>query len=285
MNDKLIRCYENFKPNIIILGHADNVYNATLEYFKSKDKYLKISQWFLDPVSIKGPDYKKNRDRITSKSEICDFNYLTTSPVALDFNLKNAHFIPNPCDEAFETLNNYKNDCHSDLFFAMSHGVHRGSLKSGKIDHREIFINKLIKITKNVSFELFGMNNKQPVWGDQFVKKISNSKMGLNLSRGEPVMHYSSDRIAQLIGNGLLTFIDRKTNYDDFFTNKEMIFYNNLNDLSEKIQRYKKNKKERNKIARNGKIKYFKYFNSNIVSQYIINKTFEFKTEKTFWEK
>ena len=40
-----------------------------------------------------------------------------------------------------------------------------------------------------------------------------------------------------------------------------------------------------NKIARNGKLKYFKYFNSNIVSQYIINKTFEFKTEKTFWEK
>ena len=285
LNDKLIRCYENFKPNIIILGHADNVYNSTLEYFKSKDKYLKISQWFLDPVSIKGPDYKKNRDRITSKSEICDFNYLTTSPVALDFNLKNAHFIPNPCDEAFETLNNYKNDCHSDLFFAMSHGVHRGNLKSGKIDNREIFINKLIKITKNVIFDLYGMSNKQPVWGDEFVKKISNSKMGLNLSRGEPVMYYSSDRITQLMGNGLLTFIDKKTNYDDFFTNKEMIFYNSLNDLSEKIQKYKKNTKERNKIARNGKLKYFKYFNSNIVSQYIINKTFEFKTEKTFWEK
>ena len=38
-------------------------------------------------------------------------------------------------------------------------------------------------------------------------------------------------------------------------------------------------------IAKNGKKKYFKYFNSNVVSQFIINKTFEFKTTKTYWEK
>ena len=56
LNYKLIKCYENFKPNIVILGHADNVYNETLDYFKSNDKYLKIAQWFLDPLIIKGPD-------------------------------------------------------------------------------------------------------------------------------------------------------------------------------------------------------------------------------------
>lgn len=285
LNEKLIKCYENFKPNIIILGHADNVSNETLEYLKNKDKYLKLAQWFLDPVSKKGPDYKKNRDRIISKSNLCNLNFLTTSPDALDFTLKNSQFIPNPCDEAFETLNNYNNNCKSDLFFAMSHGVHRGHLKSGKIDDREIFINKLIKMNENIIFDLYGMNNIQPVWGDQFISKISNSKMGLNLSRGEPIKHYSSDRLAQLIGNGLLTFMDKKTCYDDFFSEKEMIFYNNLNDLTEKIQKYKKNNHEREKIAKNGKKKYYKYFNSNIVSQFIINKTFEFKTAKTYWEK
>jgi glycosyltransferase involved in cell wall biosynthesis len=285
LNEKLIKCYENFKPNLIVLGHADNVYNETLERLKNKDKYLKIAQWFLDPVSKMGPDYQRNKDRITKKSYICDFNFLTTSPSALDFNLKNAQFIPNPCDEAFEILSNYNNNCKSDLFFAMSHGVHRGNLKSGKVDDRENFIKKLITMNKNIIFDLYGMDNKQPVWGDQFVNKISNSKMGLNLSRGEPIKHYSSDRIAQLIGNGLLTFIDKKTCYDDFFSNKEMIFYKNLSDLTEKIQKYKKNKKEREKIAMNGKRKYFKYFNSNIVSQYIVNKVFEIKTEKTFWEK
>ena len=52
--------------------------------------------------------------------------------------------------------------------------------------------------------------------GDEFLEKISQSKMGLNLSRGKPVKYYSSDRIAQLMGNGLLTFIDKKTHYSDF---------------------------------------------------------------------
>ena len=193
--------------NIIILGHADNVSNETLEYLKNKDKYLKIAQWFLDPVSKKGPDYIKNRNRIISKSNLCDLNFLTTSPAALDFNLKNSKFIPNPCDEAFETLNNYNNDCRSDLFFALSHGVHRGNLKSGKIDDREIFINKLIKMNKNIIFDLYGMNNKQPVWGDQFINKISNSESRVFISgprtsrSGEETVpfYHSGDRKTQRI--------------------------------------------------------------------------------------
>ena len=93
----------------------------------------------------------------------------------------------------------------------MSHGVHRGQLKKGKNDDREIFINKLINKNKDIKFDVYGMNNVQPIWGDQFIKKISNSFMGLNLSRGKPIKYYSSDRIAQLIGNGLLTLIDEKT--------------------------------------------------------------------------
>ena len=67
----------------------------------------------------------------------------------------------------------------------MSHGVHRGKLKSGKGDNREIFINKLIKKNKKlIIFDVFGMNNVQPIWADQFLKKFLNSYMGLNLSRG-----------------------------------------------------------------------------------------------------
>ena len=99
--------------------------------------------------------------------------------------------------------------------------------------------------------------------------------MGLNLSRGEPIKYYSSDRIVQIIGNGLVTLIDEKTEYSDFFTNKEMVFYKNINDLSEKILRIANDEKLRKLIGKNGKKKYFKYFNSNLVSDFIVNKTFD----------
>ena len=57
----------------------------------------------------------------------------------------------------------------------MSHGVHRGQLKSGKGDDRENFINKLINLNKDIKFDVYGMNNVQPIWADQFIKKIANS--------------------------------------------------------------------------------------------------------------
>ena len=61
------------------------------------------------------------------------------------------------------------------------------------------------------------MYNSQPIWADNFLNKVSNSYMGLNLSRGKPIKYYSSDRLAQLMGNGLLTFIDKKTSLKIFF--------------------------------------------------------------------
>ena len=113
-------------------------------------------------------------------------------------------------------------------------------------------------------------------------KIVSNSSMGLNLSRGKPVKYYSSDRIAQLMGNGLLTFIDEKTHYNDFFSNKEIVTYKNLTDLNHLLQKYKKDKKQRKLIAKNGKIKYMKYFNSNIISKYIVEKTMDNKISKDY---
>ena len=48
--------YKNFQPDLVVLGHADNVTNETLDEIK-KDKTL-MCQWFLDPVGKYGPDYK-----------------------------------------------------------------------------------------------------------------------------------------------------------------------------------------------------------------------------------
>ena len=110
--------------------------------------------------------------------------------------------------------------------------------------------------------------------------------MGLNLSRGSPIKYYSSDRITQITGNGLVTLIDEKTGYRDFFNDSEMVFYNNISDLIEKISKISKDEKIRKQIGKNGKIKYLKYFNSNIVANYIINRTLDINTkQKVFWEK
>ncbi len=284
LQKSIINNYNNFKPDLVVLGHADNVSGETIEYMK-RDQTL-ISQWFLDPVGRFGPDYKNNKSRVLHKSNIIDKTFLTTDPNSLDFKIKNSLYLPNPCDESFEVLNNYTRDCDNDLFFAMSHGVHRGELKKGKKDDREIFIKRLIEMNKSISFDIYGMIDSQPIWADNFLNKVANSSMGLNLSRGKPIKYYSSDRISQLMGNGLLTFVDRNTHLNDFFSEKEIIFYKNIEDLSYKLNKYKKDKAQRSLIAKNGKKKYFKYLNSTIVADYIIKRTLDVKSSGSFiWEK
>ena len=284
LNDKLRKTCYNFKPDMIVLGHADLISPETLGELKDDYPNLKISQWFLDPLNKKGPDYERNKMRILDKTNFIEANFLTTSPDSVNFlpETVNNYFIPNPCDTSFETLDNFKKDCNMDVFFALSHGVHRGVLKSGKFDDRATFINKLIDITQNVKFDVYGIKYVQPIWADHYFKIIANSKMGLNLSRGEPIKYYSSDRITQIVGNGLVALIDERTRYNDFFEKDEMIFYKNINDLSEKILRISKDEKLRKSIARKGKLKYLKYFNSTLVADFIIKKTLDLDTKKKY---
>jgi len=288
LNQKLINTVYNYKPDLLIFGHADLIKSETLSYLKDNYKNLKIAQWFLDPLIKGGPDFVKNKSRILDKIALTDANFVTTSPDVLNFLPKDRPclFMPNPSDPSFEVLNNFKNDhCSMDVFFALSHGVHRGILKRGKYDERADFVNKLVDRTPNVKFDLYGINNVQPIWADSFLKSIANAKMGVNLSRGSPIKYYSSDRITQLVGNGLLTFIHTDTYYNNFFSNNEIIFYNTLSGLSEKIQKFAKDDKTRKNIARRGKEKYMKYFNSTIVARYILDRTFDRNAaNKYLWE-
>jgi len=287
LNDKLKKTCYNYKPDLIVLGHADLISKNQISELREDYPNTRFSQWFLDPLNKKGPDFERNKERILDKIDVVDSTFLTTSPDVLNFlNDKNSYFIPNPSDKSFETLNNFDKSCNVDLFFALSHGVHRGVLKSGKTDDRIQFLNKLRSMTPNIKFDIYGIDKVQPIWADHYFKTISNAKMGLNLSRGDAIKYYSSDRITQIVGNGLVCLIDQKTDYQNFFDKNEMVFYKNVGDLSEKIIKISSDDNLRRKIARNGKRKYMKYFNSDLVSEYIINKSLEIKTNKKYlWER
>jgi spore maturation protein CgeB len=82
----------------------------------------------------------------------------------------------------------------------------------------------------------------------------------------------------------LVTLIDEKTGYQDFFSKNEMVFYKNLDDLSEKISKISQDEKLRKKIGKKGRDKYLKYFNSTLVASFILNKTFDLKDKtKYLW--
>ena len=285
LNHKLLELIGNFTPDLIVIGHADQISVDTLHLIKKFYPSIFISQWFLDKMDDK--EWLSNKERFMNKLEFIDASFCTTHPSSLKFKkFKNIYFIPNPVDETFENLKIYSNKFYKyDLFFALSHGVHRGNLKKGKTDNREFFLTNLLNLNSEIKFKIFGINNNQPVWAENFRRELSKSKMSLNLSQGEPLKFYSSDRLAQLVGNGILTFIDVKTGLNKLFSNKEVVFYKDIKDLSKKINFYKNSHNKRNKIAYTGMKKYHKYMNSMIVASYIINKTLnKNKNKKFFWE-
>ena len=274
--DYLIETFKNYKPDFLFFGHTKNIQLETIHKFKSINKNLIISQWNEDPIMPSLPYSKSNIENISYYSEHVDHNFITTDPkVFLKQNntTKNVHFFFVPVDKNIERYDVFNLKPRKDLFYAMSHGVNRAILKKGKIDERINFLNSLTKKIININYDFYGFENKEPIWGDYFYQALINSKMGLNLSRGKPTKYYSSNRIASLMGNGLLTFIDKKTEMSDFFTDKEFISYNNIDDLSDKINFYKNNDKSRKKIAENGKNKYFKLFDELKTTKYIIDKS------------
>ena len=277
----LIETFKNYNPDFLFFGHTKNISIDTINQFRIINKNLTISQWNEDPV-MPSLDYSKtNIKNISNYASIVDHNFITTHPSVFkkqNTNIKNLHFFFVPVDQNIECFDVFKMNPSRDIFYAMSHGVNRATLKRGKIDSRINFLNTLIKKIDNINYDFYGFENKEPIWGNNFYKALVSSKMGLNLSRGLPTKYYSSNRIASLMGNGLLTFIDKKTQMNDFFNSNEIVFYDNISDLSEKIKFYKKNEKARIKIAKNGKKKYFKLFNELKTTKYIIDKSLGNKT-------
>ena len=271
----LIDTFKNYNPDIVFFGHSKNIELSTLSEFKTMNKNLILSQWNEDPI-MPGLQYsKKNIANINLYADFVDHNFITTDPSVLpEFKKKKFNFFFVPVDKNIESFDVFKMNPKKDLFYAMSHGVNRATLKEGVEDERINFLNKLVKKIPNTKYDFYGFSNKQPIWGNEFNNALINSKMGLNLSRGKPTKYYSSNRIASIMGNGLLTFIDEKVHMKDFFNKEEIIFYKNIDDLADKIKFYSNNDNLRKKIAKNGKTKYFKLFNETRISKYIIDISF-----------
>ncbi len=276
-----------YRPDLVLMGHVNTIEDETFDIIKNTCKNITFSQWYEDNLTINGPDFQKNFNNLKTNFKYIDNFFISTHPddVSKKNNRIRYHFLPTPVDRNIEKLSIYNsNDFTYDVFFAMSHGVNRGIIKSGKKDERESFIKELIDLNKDIKFDIYGYKDRNPVWSESFYSAISRSSMAVNLNRGKPKKYSSSNRIGSLIGNGLLTFIDYKKKFNHFFNSNEIIFYHDKYDLSDKINFYKRNSNLAKKIAQKGQEKYFRLFNEIEVSKYIINESIS-GISKPIWGK
>ena len=282
----IIEIVKNYKPNLILLGHNNSLNRNTMLILKEKYS-CKISLWYEDHVMKGDPNYKNNLNVIEKNHDLIDQYFISTAPEIIKTKIKNEklNYLPIPVDPNIENENFYMHDKTKDLFFALSHGVNYGKLKNKSYDERSKFIQNLVKFSDNkINFHILGLFNEQPKWNYDFYSEVMISKTALNLSRGGPSKHCSSNRIATLMGNGVLTFVNEKTYFHDFFSDGEIVTYVNEIDLLNKLILIKDDKKKLIKKAKLGKKNYFKYFENTIVADFIISKIFETKEKyKYVW--
>lgn len=285
---KILSMVNNYQPNLVLLGHNNSLSRTTLLTIKEKFN-SKIALWYEDHVIKGDPSYRKNLDLIEKNRDLIDNYFITTSPEIIKTKIKKnkINYLPIPVDKNIENGEFYKIKKDKDLFFALSHGVNYGKLKKNTFDERIKFIDKLILLSNDkIKFNILGLYNEEPKWNYEFNKELMTSKTALNLSRGGPSKYASSNRIATLMGNGMLTFIDEKTKFQDFFTKGEIITYKNEKDLINKFISIKDNKTEIVKKSKLAKKNYFKYFENVIVSDFIISTIFKtHKKYKYIWTK
>ena len=275
INNKVINICNHYRPDLLVLGHNNFLYKNNLEKIKYNFK-SKIALWYEDALGHKGegPNWRQNLTLIENNNHYIDNYFVTTHPdeIKTIISKKKMNFLPIPVDENIENLEIYNSrNRYKDLFFALSHGVNFGDLKRRKTDEREIVINNLMKKFPKINYNFLGIANEKPKWNYDFFDELLKTKMALNLSRGKPLKYTSSNRIAALIGNGIYTFIDKKTNFKDFFNENEVGSYKDLDDLGSKIEKLKSKPNLINKYGKAGRYKYFKLFNTKKISKEIID--------------
>lgn len=287
LDKKIISIAENYRPDLILFGHNNSLKRNTLLNLKNKFN-VKLAIWYEDHVIKGDPSFRKNLNLIETNNDLIDKYFITTAPdvIKTKINKNKINFLPIPVDPNIENGEFYKCKKDKDLFFAISHGVNYGKLKKNTFDERSNFIDKLIsKSNNNINFNILGLYDEEPKWNYNFVNELMICKTALNLSRGGPTKYCSSNRIASLMGNGVLPFIHHDIKYQDFFNNDEIETYSTANDLIDKLMKIK-NSKNLIKRSKNAKNRYFELFECQIVSDYILSRIFETKEKYLYkWNK
>ncbi len=277
MEKRLVKTVRNFKPDIVFISHCDYVTNETLAALRKAVPGVRLVHLNCDPIET-----EHCCDQIARRVDSCDAIFVTTAGEKLRtwVNGRNSvGFFPNPSDSAFETEDNSaKTDFAYDLFFAG-----RPALADAR---RTVLEGLMKKLDPSVRFGLFGMDMHPLVVGRAYEEAIASSKMGLSINRFENWKWYASDRITHLMGNGVLTFQYDGNEMQDFFSDKETVYFHAPEDLAEKISWYNRHDDARRQVASAGRAKYHALFDARRVLKYLVETTFgEPLSEPVEWAK
>jgi len=260
-NKRFVETCLNFQPDCILMGHSDLITNNTLSVIKSELPQVPIIYRNVDP-----PWRKRNVDMIHHRKDYVDAIFVTTAGEFLKQFVTGKNvvgFIPNATDPAIENMDN---SSHSSFKYDLSFCG-----KGDKSDDRyNLIVNLDAKLKGKLKFESFGIYGNPPVWSATYDEVLRNSKMGLNLNRFEGWKYYSSARISQLMGNGILAFVWDEGDMRELLPENTVVYFKTEDELIDKILHYQNDDAARVSVASEGRRYYHEHFSGKRVVKFMI---------------
>ena len=258
------------QPDAIILEHCDTIYAETLRKIRAKLPNVKIMQINVDAIDAVFADH--NINNIKSKLAVVDWTLVTTADkkrlevFGMEYQSK-IGFIPNPVDASIEIGRAFE---HETLKYDLN-CIAKPTVTRQFCGKSEMMADIIERISKNIKTDkvLFSSVSGGSLDGADYQQTLSNCAIGINLSRMNEDYLYTSDRLAHLMGNGVLALIDVRTGYRDIFSDDEAAFYETEEDFFKLLNFYLENPKERMKVAENGWKKYHRLFNERVLAKYV----------------
>ncbi len=266
VNKKLLQACEILHPHLLLLGHSELIEAKTLIEVKKKFPTIKIGLWYVDALF-----HKEKTIHVCTRLPCIDIFFATTGGKYLQeyaTSTSIAAFIPNMVDPAIESGKAFDNAAFDHDFIFCG--------RDSNDPERQTFLRKLAKETdKHLCCAFRGCLSNPAVTGYAYLDFLSRSKMALNISRRNDVTLYSSDRLIQLVGNGLLTFCPKVPMLNTLFSDKELVYYNGFDELLEKIIYYHNHHKECKNIARNGWQRVHTCYTAKRITRYMLELLFD----------
>ena len=279
-NEAFLKTVRVFKPDMIVFVHSVHITNESFFEAKRINPGVRVAQICVDPLFR-----SKISDVLAERVEIADATFVTTAGEALKTYTRPGaliSFIPNWIDPAIDTGRSFETSQQNfDVFFAA-----RSHIGEYDDDPRFVFPREIEK-SGDISINIRGVDGRPIVQGAAFYENIIDARMGLNLNGDrqgnvkEPApltlrYLYNSDRVAQIMGCGLLAISTRANRLFELFNeNEEMIFADTMEETLEVIRRYKRDDNKRRLIAKAGWLKFHRDYSVDVITQYIEDVTFE----------
>jgi hypothetical protein len=272
-NVKFLEAVRNYAPHAVVFAHASLISTDTFAEAKAAKGRPRLAQICVDPLFR-----QINVDFLADRARVTDATFVTTAGSALKRYSGAGNvsaFIPNPVDPSIEDLSNFASDNLAfDVFFAANAGGDR-------LDDVRRATPRLIAAAPDLTCAFHGFDSAPGIYGADYFERLGQARMGLNLNsdRAETASQrapedelylYSSDRVAQLVGCGLLTLSFRINRLMELFEDeREMVFVDSPEAMRDAAQRFKRDDAARRRIAEAGWRKAHAEFNERRVAAFV----------------